>query len=338
MFWTIALLSLTVAGLALAWPLLTRGSSWRATGLALVLLLPLGGALLYRDVGTPGAMNLEPSHEQAADFDTMVDDLRARLTERPEDLDGWLLLGRSLKSLQRFREAEEAFSIAARIAPEEPMVMVELAEAQLFASGNPRIGEEVRGMLETAVGQDPTLQKGLWLLGMEAAQRGDDEQAIEYWQRLKAQLEPGNPVAGSVQEQIDAARARMGLEPAASGPEPEGWAGIDVTVGLAAQAPEELPESAVLFVIVRGPGESAGPPLGVARIDQPRFPVSLKLDDGNAMIAQRKLSDQSELNLVARLSMNGQPGANSGDWESEPLHVHTDSSDTAILMLTRPVE
>jgi cytochrome c-type biogenesis protein CcmH/NrfG len=42
------------------------------------------------------------------------------------------------------------------------------------------------------VAQDPSQQKGLWLLGIDAVQRGDDAQAIETWQRLLVQIPPGS--------------------------------------------------------------------------------------------------------------------------------------------------
>lgn len=340
MFWLAALAILAIAGLVLAWPLLARGSEWRATGLAVLLLLPIGGALLYRDFGTPAAIDLAPAPVDQNDFNAMADDLAGRLSERPEDLEGWLLLGRSMKSLQRYDDAVEALETARRIAPDNPLVQVELAEAMLFASGDPRIGEEVRQMLRSAVAVEPGLQKGLWLLGLDAAQRGADTEAVDYWERLLRQVEPGTPVAESVREQIELAQARLGGEPAPQGETEGAWPGIEVHVTIADEAtlPQPLPNSAVLFVIARAAGSDARPPLGVARIEQPSFPVTVTMNDGNAMLPQRKLSEQSTLNLHARLSLSGEPGASSGDWESASLEVSTQSEAAAELTLQSAVD
>lgn len=344
MFWPIALAILAAAGLLLAWPLLARGSNWKAVGLAVLLVLPLGGALLYREVGTPAALDAGVSDPQSQqDFDALADSLRARLSEREEDLEGWLLLGRSLKSLQRYDEALDALETAQRIAPDNPLVTVELAEAKLFASGDPRISDEVRGLLESAVAEDPSLQKGLWLLGIDAAQRGQDQGAVDYWQRLLGQLEPGSPVAESVREQIELARSRQGLAPAGPAADDSGWPGVAVEVGLDADAanalPDQLPESAVLFVIVRPGGETdGGPPLGVARVDRPRFPLEVTVDDRNAMLPQRPLSTQAKLRFQARLSLSGEPGARAGDWESAAVNIDSDGAETVSLRLSKPVE
>lgn len=342
MFWFIALALLSLAGLWLAWPLLARGSEWKAAGLAVLLALPLGGILLYREVGTAAALDAPASAPGSQDFNALVDDLKSRLSEREEDLEGWLLLGRSLKSLQRYDEAQTALETARRIAPESPLVTVELAEARLFASGDPRINDEVRGMLQEAVSQDASLQKGLWLLGIDSAQRGEDSEAVEYWQRLLAQLDPGSAIAESVREQIELAQSRQGLPPSDAAEGDSGWPGVEVGIaldGAAAQAlTDELPGSAVLFVIVRPGGESAGPPLGVARVDQPQFPVEIHVDDRHAMLPQRQLSAQDRLRLQARLSLSGEPGAKPGDWESEAVEVSTERAEPVSLVLSQPVE
>lgn len=345
MFWVVAIAILAAAGLGLAWPLLARGSSWRATGLAVVLLLPLGGALLYRDAGTPSAMNAAVKDMPSSDFNGLVDDLRGRLSEDPEDLEGWLLLGRSLKSLQRFDEALETLQTARQIAPDNPVVKVELAEAMLFASGNPQINDEVRALLQSAVETEPGLQKGLWLLGLDAAQRGNDVRAIEYWQRLLGQVESGTPVAQSIQEQIGLARSRLGESPPPVSPATDDrgeWPGIDVHVELPPQAaealPQPLPDTTVLFVIVRAGESGGGPPLGVARVESPDFPVQITIDDRNAMLPQRKLSQQSSLQLQARLSLSGATGAGAGDWESGIVTATVGERSEATLSLDLAVD
>ena len=329
MFWTIAIAMLVLSGLVLAWPLLSSGSNWKAAGLALFLVVPLGATFLYREVGTPLALNPPPAPAGSEDFNALTDNLRSGLLEREEDLDGWLLLGRSLKSLQRFDEALDALETANRIAPGNPLVTVELAEAKLFASGNPQINPEVREMLQSAVNQDPTLQKGLWLLGIDAVQRGEDVAAINYWEQLLDQVELDSGIAASVQEQIGLARQRAGIEAPEAQTGTAAWPGVNLSVELGDEAIQaidtgSLPATAVLFVIARPVGVSAGPPLGVVRIDRPQFPVEITVDDRHAMLPQNQLSAQPGLRIQARLSLSGNAATASGDWSSEATEVSTD--------------
>jgi cytochrome c-type biogenesis protein CcmH len=311
-------------------------------------------------------------------MEPMLQSLRARLTESPEDLDGWVLLARTLKTLQRFPEALEALETAHGIAPDDPFVMVELAEARIFTSTDGRIDEASVAMLERAVELEPTQQKGLWLLGIAAAQAGDDAFAISYWESLLAQLEPGSPVAQSVQAQVNEAQARLGMEveaplaapdsapalaataapaavaasaPAASAAAREaapvnsaeetdaaGWQGAVVRVTASAAAQAAIPPGAVLFVVIRSPGPAAGPPIGVRRILGPALPLELTITDQDSMLAERKISLEREVQLQARVSLTGSPGAKPGDWQSAPVTVPLSSAGPVELILDQQVE
>lgn len=368
MFWILAAAALFTAALITFLPLLRVKSFWQPAALALLFLLPAGGLWIYSEVGTPEAIDLPSATHPTAgngasaeDIDAMVDNLRSRLTRTPESLDGWVLLARTLKTLQRYPEAREALEVAHGLAPDDPLVMVELAEARVFTSPDGRIDELSVAMLERAVELDPTQQKGLWLLGIAAAQAGDDAFAISYWEQLLELLEPGSSVAQSIQAQLDEARMRMGMEvetpvaaiaPAAIPPqaavgdpgttgtavEAGAWTGTPVRVTASDAARAAIPAGTVLFVMVRSPGPAMGPPLGVRRVIDPEFPLELTLTDRDSMLAERRISLESEVQLQARVSLSGSPAARPGDWESAVVTVPLDSGETVELSLDQQVE
>ena len=226
MFWSISLLILLIAGLLTMGPLLGKGAKWRLATLSGILLLPVAGYWLYQGVGTPQALDpamvRAPEHSEAgmarahagtADMATLTERLRKRLEENPNDIEGWVLLGRSYKNLQKFPLAIEALEKADSLSPGMPLVQVELVEARLFASGDPKFTAEMVSTLETAVAAEPSLQKGLWLLGIATAQAGDDAGALKWWEQLRAQLEPGSSIEKSLTEQIAQVRTRLGQAP-----------------------------------------------------------------------------------------------------------------------------
>lgn len=350
MFWAISIGLLLLTGLVTLWPLVSRDSGLRPAAVVLILALPLAGYVLYQQVGAPQALDMPASELNAAaagDMNALTGQLRSRLEENPDNVEGWVLLGRSYKTLQQFPQALEALEQAYRLEPGNPLVVVELVEAQLFASGNPQISPQMTDALQQAVTVDPALQKGLWLLGIAAAQAGNDAAAIDWWGRLLAQLEPGSNIALSVLEQIEQAEQRLGSQTVANGemssPQPpnESWAGVQVTVEYpsSGEAGLQIPENAVLFVIAREQGVSGGPPLGVSRIQQPEFPVQLTLTDSNSMMPQRPISSAPVLSVQARLSMNGQPVASAGDLQSQAMTVAVDDTTPAVnLILAQPVD
>jgi len=372
-FWILAAVALAIAALITFLPLFRQKTGWTPIALALVFLLPASALMLYPYVGTPEALEqvavpTQATHtSESTEMDAMVASLRARLTESPEHLDGWMLLSKTLKTMQRYPESLEALETAHRIAPENPYVAVELIEARIFTSGQGRIDNEMVAVLEAAVTRDPGQQKGLWLLGVASSQSGDDAKAIEYWQTLLQQLEPGGSIAFSVQEQITQASDRLGVEPGAgNGPEitqPEVGTNLEVTepevgidpevkepevstgpdgIKLVLSASDELqanmPSSAVLFVIIRSAGPAAGPPLGVRRISNPTLPLELTISDQDSMMAERQISSESELRFQARLSLSGAPNARSGDWQSAPVTVALKTAQAVQLVLDHRVD
>jgi cytochrome c-type biogenesis protein CcmH/NrfG len=215
MFWGISLLVLLAAGV-MSWPLLGRTSGWKIPAVTGILLLPLAGYFLYHGVGTPEALQQTPAvvpaqapHQvtgdatKANDMGTLAERLRQRLEENPQDVQGWVLLGRSYKTLQNYPLALEALETANRLAPDQPLVQVELVEARLFVSGDPRITPEMVP-LEQAVTDRPF--KGLVAAGIAAAQQGDIHAA--WWGFVSDRA--GSQIEQSVLEQMDRRGCALG--------------------------------------------------------------------------------------------------------------------------------
>ncbi len=371
MFWAIAAAALFIAAIVTFFPLLRRKSLWQPAALALTFLLPAAGLWIYSDVGTPEAIGMAPTPRQAestaghspesAEMDSMIAGLRAKLAENPADLDGWMLLARTLRATQRFPEAVTALETAHGIDPENPYVMVELAETWIFTNPDGRIEDRVVAMLERALEIDPSQQKALWLMGIAASQAGDDAFAISYWESLLELMEPGSKVAQSVQVQIDEAKTRLGMgvevataapvtetssEPVAQpdiavapAPAEDGtWQGTPISINISEEAGAAIPEQFVLFVMIRSPGPAVGPPIGVRRLINPAFPLALTITDRDSMLQERKISLESEIQIQARVSLSGSPTANNGDWQTVPVTVALASTETVELILDQRVE
>jgi cytochrome c-type biogenesis protein CcmH len=374
-FWIYAIALLAIPAAIICWPLIAGSTKDRITALFIFLMVPLAGLLMYQNVGTPEAINLErtttarQSEQQQSAHSTqqgqmndLVASLQQRMTENPDDADGWLILGRSLKSMQHYTEAEAALRNANRLLPGNAMVMVELAESMLFASGSNQIGPEARQLIESALVINPQLQKGLWLMGMISAQDGDDTKAISYWQRLLNLLDPASGAASSVNEQIEMAEVRMaheGVESFAEEtgidsdvvneaiPEPEpvqraatqpaaaGFS-IPVTVSLADELGALVPGGAALFVFIH-PSGGAGMPLAVKRLAPRGFPMSLNFTDADLLQPGNSLQNFEQLDISARISAAGTVMRGPGDIQANKVTLDTKSVTTIALNLDQRV-
>lgn len=317
---------------------------WKPAPLGAVvvsLALVLGTAVVYITAGTPMALfDRAPSAGEPGSLDEAVDSLAAHLAENPDELEGWMLLGRSRKSQERFQEAELAFAQANRLAPDDPDILVEFAEAKVLASPDRRMAGEPLEMIQAALERDPTQQRGLLLLGIHHQQSGRPAEAASTWEQLLAQIGP--EAAPALVGRINEARAEAGLEPLATatpavpGEITHEGPRIHIRVELNPLVRDRVAEGATLFVIARQPD---GPNMPVAVHRQPvtGFPIDVTISDASAMMPSLKLSDLRAVRLDARISMSGDAAPRAGDLEAEGQVVTVRDGRAEMLVIERVV-
>ena len=220
-----ALAAAALVALALAFVLPTLWAPARRTALVLLAALPLGAAALYVGFGTPDALdaaNLRPPQT----IEEAVAQLERRLEREPDSLEGWVLLGRTRKNQGRevaatgdftaavphFAAAAEAFRRANALAPHEPDLLVETAEAISLANAERSFGPEATAMLDEAIAKVPEHPRGLWFRGIAALQAGDPAGAVARWESLLPHVDAAT--AEALRVQIAGAREAAGLPPA----------------------------------------------------------------------------------------------------------------------------
>ncbi|MCI1730099.1 MAG: tetratricopeptide repeat protein [Chiayiivirga sp.] len=340
----------------------------------LAVALPVCAILLYRQVGEPRAMDRvwqdaaavasAATGANAADdagaadvnapaMEQAVSGLAERLKRERDDLEGWMLLGRAYKGMERFAPAREALANAIRIAPDNPEVMVEYAEALVLASDSRRFEGEARGLLDRALALQPDSQRGLWLLGIAAYQEQDFANAASTWERLLAQIPPDAEPRAALLERIAEARSNAGLAPlvaesdaSATGSEPgkpgstgEGAADgprLTVRVDIAPDLKAKVGASDVLFVFARA---AQGPrmPLAIQRLAAASLPVTVTLDDSTSMMPALKLSTVPQVVVGARISKSGQATPQSGDFEVLSVPIANTHADVVQLTIDQVV-
>ncbi|MES1940456.1 hypothetical protein T5B8_09441 [Salinisphaera sp. T5B8] len=154
---------------------------WLAT--LFVLLVVVGGSsAVYWHLGDYQALG----ESQMPNLETMIGELEQRVAEHPDDLRAQAMLARAYEAIGDYTAAAKGYRVLndAMPAPRPPIIAAE-AQATLAAT------DDLQGRAKTLYQQllelDPQSREALWYLGLAAAERGDDEQAIDYWDRLLAQ-------------------------------------------------------------------------------------------------------------------------------------------------------
>ncbi|MEL6964108.1 MAG: c-type cytochrome biogenesis protein CcmI [Pseudomonadota bacterium] len=166
---------------------------------AIVASLPEGTAATGGNAGP---------HAENEQIRSMVEGLAARLESEPDDVEGWLMLGRSRMVLDEPDLAKAAFERARALAPDNPDVLLGYAASLLEPSetpgGDPVVGDEAIAIYQQLVELTPDDPEPRWLLGLSAAQSGDKEGAIAHWRDLLGLLEDGTDDYGIVEARIAA--------------------------------------------------------------------------------------------------------------------------------------
>lgn len=180
----------------------TQQQSRRAWAVALAvfgIVLPLSAAGLYALYQRPVLAYLSnPEAPADASVPPMVMEMIARLEERlseqPDDADGWFRLGRAYAVLGRGEAANAAYAHAYRLTPDNPDLVAEYA-AFLYEADPQNTGGQVFGLFSRLHQLDPENRDALWFLGFAAHQKGDFKQALGYWERLLKSLPADSPEA-----------------------------------------------------------------------------------------------------------------------------------------------
>ena len=188
-------------------------SGIRRTGIskaiAIVSFMPFASYGLYAYLGSPESSDqpfanrqLEsPAEKINGQMIELVAKLKGRLRQNPNELKGWILLGRSLVSLKRFDDASNAFKKAFRIAPNRSDIAASAAETKFMAMDG-KFNQEIRYFFKTAAKLNPREHKALFYLGLDSFFSENFSTAIQYWVDLIAVSPVGAPWIDKVQERL----------------------------------------------------------------------------------------------------------------------------------------
>jgi cytochrome c-type biogenesis protein CcmH len=194
----------------------------------LVAILLAGSLALYLGLGSPGAANFGAGGMMAggghpdAEFPQLVQQLQAKLKENPRDIEGWLLLARSLRAIDKLPEAAEAYMRALALSGGQPEIASAYGELMIeIAQGT--VTPEALALFNQALARLPSDPRARFYVALSKAQNGDAKGAIADWSALLKDAPPDAPYIQAVREEIADASKSAGLlpvEPAAPPPHP----------------------------------------------------------------------------------------------------------------------
>jgi len=255
-----------------------------------------GGLALYAIVGAPGypdlplerrieaveaAREARPSQAQAEaeagarlpvlpeadpEFLRLMEQLRAALETRPNDIEGHRLLATNEARLGRFAEARAAQRRVLEILGEDATGddWAAYVEALVVAAGG-YVSPEAERAIGAALARDPANGAARYYLGLGEAQVGRADRAFAVWRGLLADSAPGDPWVPVIRAEIEGLAALAGVPfspDAAPGPTAED---IAAAAGMSSEDRAAMVENMVEGLAARL-AEEGGPPEDWARL------------------------------------------------------------------------
>jgi cytochrome c-type biogenesis protein CcmH len=317
------------------WPLFKRQRRLSPMiAFSVIFVVGLSTGLYYKQ-GRPELPSASGGAQQS--MDAAIAGLMDKLADNPDNPQGWMMLGRSYMSVGNYAGAVAAYEEAIELeSAQNPQALVGLGEALLARAGGAWDGRMV-SLFENALALDANNPQALFYGGIASSNRGDTALAADRWERLLG-LNPPADIQDILRQRIAewrgetpalpashppineaGAEAAAEAEPAAAPPEPRELppvsedAVVRANVMLSAEAAAALPAEATVFIIARDPAQPM-PPIAATRRMLSELPALVELGDRESMVPGRDLSLFAEFELIARVSLSGQPMAAPGDW------------------------
>jgi cytochrome c-type biogenesis protein CcmH len=335
-----------------------------AISTVITLALPLAAVSLYLMLGDtrgllPQAQLANATQMQRAgdgspaghdNFSSVVENLIARLSDNPEDIEGWVMLGRTYAIMGRYDEASRTYEKLSELVPNNAQILSDYADVLAMKNQGSLAGRPAE-LINEALLADPEYPKALALAGTAEFEQARFEQAAVHWEKLLTVIPADSELANSVKTSIAEARSLASGEiemrpaqPVAAVQEPEKVAEPEV---VAANEPTTLSLSGQVaisgtMVSKASPNDTlfiyalakTGPrqPLAILQMKVSDLPATFTLTDGMSMRPAVKLSSFPEVVIEARVTKSGQAVPASGDLQGFSGPVKMGANNISIVI------
>ncbi len=312
--------------------------------LSVALILPITAVLIYQQISTGGYTNeivqqqAQAASSQGQSMESAIAALESKLKDKPDNVEGWKMLGQSYFVMQRYDDAKQSYIEALDLVNQaDPELLVLTAEASAF-SNNELFSEYEKSLLGKALMINPKHQRGLWYSGYAAYTTSKFTDAVNHWEKLLTLVPTERPeVKESLLKFLNDAREKSGMpvvdEAMASVSQEESTQRtIKVSVQLNEKVNQQAQSGDTLFIYARAVD---GPkmPLSLERLTVAKLPVTVTLSKEKAMLPSMDIDTFEKVEVLARISKSGQAITQKGDLISEGVVVDFNESSSASVSL-----
>jgi len=187
---------------------------------AIAGLIPLAVFALYLRLGSPDLPSQPFASRtdraqvatEARDFEALVARLAERQARSPDNLEGWVMLGRSYGFMERHAEAAESYRRALDLSGGDPEIASAYGEALTLANDG-IVTPAARDAFDAALRARPGDVRAQFYLALALEQAGELRKALDRFADLARVSPPEAPWVPALRGRIESLARTLGLDP-----------------------------------------------------------------------------------------------------------------------------
>ena len=199
---------------------------WQAA-LALLIAVPAVSLGLYLWRGSPGAADrpysarpeLVQPQAMSRELLAFIAEQETALSQNPNDVDAWLMIGRAYLAVGRFEDSANAVRKAIGMGRNDAGTHTELVEALINGAGG-LVTPPAQQAIDAALAIDPTHPAARYYDGIAKAQAGKVREAFDIWLKLAAETPSDAPYLPYIRSQLEGAARQLNVNLAEVMPRP----------------------------------------------------------------------------------------------------------------------
>ena len=283
----------------------------------------------YAQLSSPTAINENEAHSELSPEQMLayrLQQFQREVKNDPENSQAWFSLGQTYISAGEFDNAIAAFDRVMKQVGEHAELLGPKAQA-MYYKNDQKISPDIQAVIDKALALDSLDPSTNILLGMNSFSNRDFANAVKYWENVLNSGRPGispQALSGAIEEaknQLRISDESTSSETVANKVD-SALPHLTVDVSLAPSLETALAsgdDKTVFIYAIAANGPRM--PLAAVKIKASDLPISIVLDDTQAMTPQMRLSSVDRVHIYAVVSMQGSVGIKSGDFKAEALNI-----------------
>jgi cytochrome c-type biogenesis protein CcmH len=157
------------------------------------------------------APQLSQPQSRLGSVDEMIDRVVTRVSQNPNDVEGWRMLGWSYFNTERFAQSAAAYAKAFELNPNDSSLGSAYGEALVRAASD-RVADDAKAIFEKTLKVDGKDARARFFMGLAKEQAGNKTAALDDWVAILNEADSNEPWFGDLRQRVSELSQDAGID------------------------------------------------------------------------------------------------------------------------------